>query len=134
MDFVHNGYIYIEVSKGMYGLPQAGRVASDELIPRLEAAGYMRTKTTPGLFKHKTNSVVFCLTVDNFGVKYTLKEGASDPREDALHLRDTLKKYYPITEDWEGDSYCGLDVTWNYNEQYVDISMKAMSRKHSNAS
>lgn len=32
-DLIHKGYLYAEVSKGMYGLPQAGRIANDELLP-----------------------------------------------------------------------------------------------------
>jgi hypothetical protein len=32
-DLIHDGYLYAEVSKGMYGLPQAGRIANDELVP-----------------------------------------------------------------------------------------------------
>ena len=74
-----DGYVYIEIAKGMYGLPQAGRVASDVLVPRLEQAGYKQAKRTPGLFKHTTNSITFCLTVDDFGVKY-------ESKADALHL------------------------------------------------
>ena len=31
------GYVYIEISKGMCGLPQASRVANDALLPRLAA-------------------------------------------------------------------------------------------------
>ena len=26
---IHNGYVYFEIRKGMYGLPQAGRIAND---------------------------------------------------------------------------------------------------------
>ena len=119
---VHNGYVYVEISKGMYGLPQAGRVAYDALLPRLKAAGYEPTRITPGLFRHKHNTVTFCLCVDDFGVKYIKKE-------DAIHLRDTLKKDYKITEDWEGTNYCGLDLDWNYEKGYVDIFMKDYVRK-----
>ena len=36
--FEPNGYIYAAVDKGMYGLRQAGRVASNVLIPRLKEA------------------------------------------------------------------------------------------------
>ena len=120
--YVHNGRIYAEVNKGMYGLPQAGRVASDALIPRLAAAGYTPTGKTPGLFRHKDNSITFCLVVDDFGVKYTDKE-------DALHLIATLKKDYTITEDWEGKNFCGIDLDWNYKEGWVDISMKGYVAK-----
>jgi hypothetical protein len=37
---VHNGYIYIEIQCGMYGLPQAGGIANDALLPLLAAHGY----------------------------------------------------------------------------------------------
>ena len=47
--FEHNGYVIAEVSKGMYGLPQAGRVASNVLIPRLKEDGYIPTGRIPGL-------------------------------------------------------------------------------------
>ncbi|MEM7270235.1 MAG: hypothetical protein AAF401_13430, partial [Pseudomonadota bacterium] len=99
--------LYIEISRGMYGLPQAGRVASDALVPRLASAGYMACKRTPGLFKHKNNSIVFCLCVDDFGVKYTDKK-------DALHLAAALEKHYKFSCDWDGSNYCGLDLDWNY--------------------
>ena len=33
------GHVHIEISIGMYGLPQASRVANDALLPRLAAAG-----------------------------------------------------------------------------------------------
>ena len=106
----------------MYGLPQAGRVANDALIPRLKAAGYVQAKRTPGLFRHTSNSVTFCLTVDDFGVKYTDKR-------DAIHLRDTLAQHYKITEDWNGTNYCGLDLEWHYDQGYVDMSMQGYVKK-----
>ena len=37
---LHNGYIYARVTKGMYGLPQAGRIAHDSLVKHLETYGY----------------------------------------------------------------------------------------------
>ena len=122
-DLVHNGYVYVEIGKGMYGLPQAGRVASDALLPRLKKAGYKPTGHTPGLFRHNNNSIVFCLTVDDFGVLYTNKT-------EAEHLRDTLQEHYTITEDWAGSNYCGLDIVWNYEgDRYADISMNGYVKK-----
>ena len=32
-EFENDGYVYARVDKGMYGLPQAGRIASDTLLP-----------------------------------------------------------------------------------------------------
>jgi hypothetical protein len=73
-DLIHKGYLYAEVSKGMYGLPQAGGIANARLLPRLAAGGYKEAGMTPGLFKHKTNSIVFCLIVNDFGVKYLVHQ------------------------------------------------------------
>eukprot|EP00957_Ditylum_brightwellii_P210040 15364504-Ditylum_brightwellii.AAC.2 len=46
---VHNGYVYIEIWKGMYSLPQAGRIAHDQLKIHLQKYGYAPVKHTPGL-------------------------------------------------------------------------------------
>jgi len=70
----HNGSIYIEMQKGMYGLPQASQIANNKLIPILKAAGYHQAEHTPGLFTHKWRHVAFSLVVDDFGIKYIRKE------------------------------------------------------------
>jgi hypothetical protein len=122
-DYVdHNGYVYAEVSKGMYGLPQAGRVASDTLIPRLQAAGYKPTGRTPGLFKHISNSIKFGLIVDDF-----LAKACTD--EDYEHLKATLRAHYTITVDDKAERFCGMTLDWNYDAGYVDISMPGYVEK-----
>jgi hypothetical protein len=35
-----NGQVYIRIDKGMYGMPQAGRLANDLLVKRLKPHGY----------------------------------------------------------------------------------------------
>ncbi len=85
-------YVYIEVTKGMYGLPQAGLLANKLLEQRLNVHGYTQSKIIPGLWKHKDNDITFTLVVDNFGVKYVRKA-------DAKHLSNVLKKNYQTTED-----------------------------------
>ena len=35
-DMVHNGWILMEISKGIYGLPQAGKLAQDRLVAHLD--------------------------------------------------------------------------------------------------
>ncbi len=35
-----NGYVYMEIHKGMYGLPQAGILANKQLKKRLAIHGY----------------------------------------------------------------------------------------------
>jgi len=65
-----NGYVYIEVRKGMYGLPQAGLLAHQLLEKRLENHGYSQSKQTPGLWEHEWRPICFSLVVDDFSVKY----------------------------------------------------------------
>ena len=44
-----NGWIYFEILRGCYGLPQSGRLANELLCTRLEKADYYEAATTPGL-------------------------------------------------------------------------------------
>ena len=39
-ELVHNGKIYMQINKGMYGLPQAGKLAHDQLKAHLAQFGY----------------------------------------------------------------------------------------------
>jgi hypothetical protein len=47
-----DGWVYIKVIRGMYGLPQAGSLGHDLLEKRLNAEGYFQSKIVPGLWKH----------------------------------------------------------------------------------
>jgi hypothetical protein len=42
---VLNGYVYIEILKGMYGLPQAGILANKLLKEQLAHHGYFKQQT-----------------------------------------------------------------------------------------
>jgi hypothetical protein len=50
LPLVSDGHVYIEVQKGMYGLPQAGILANQLISCRLAIHGYHQTKFTPGLW------------------------------------------------------------------------------------
>ena len=113
---VHNGHIYIEIRRGMYGLPQAGILANQLLTKRLEPKGYYQCRHTPGLWRHKWRPVTFSLVVDDFGVKYVGKQHAD-------HLCDSIRENYSITEDWAGELYCGITLKWDYIKRTVDLSM-----------
>ena len=104
-----DGSIYLEVTKGMYGLPQAGRLANKLLEKGLNKEGYYQSKLVPGLWKHEKWAIQFTLVVDDFGVKYERKW-------DAEHLMKTLKKYYPVSEDWKGNRYIGITLDWDYKK------------------
>ena len=43
----HNGYIYARVTKGMYRLPQSGRIAHDALLKHLDPYGYYPSRKNP---------------------------------------------------------------------------------------
>jgi hypothetical protein len=72
---VLDGYIYMEIHKGMYGLPQACIFVNKLLKACLARHGYFEHPPhTPGLWKHVTPPVWFNLCVDNFGIKYIGRE------------------------------------------------------------
>ena len=115
-DKISNGKVLAEVRTGIYGLPQAGRLAYLKLVKSLATNRYLPTGKTPGLFRHITRPVLFNLVVDDFGVKYKGKQHAQ-------HLIDTLKKHYEITVDWEGKLFCGIHLKWDYDKRTVELSM-----------
>ncbi len=115
-NLVHNGYVYVEIQKGMYRLPQAGCIANDVLIPYLAKHGYHQLEHTPGLFKHKSKPVIFSLVVDNFGVKVVGQIHAD-------HLINCLKQHYDLTIDPDGKIFCGIHLLWDYKKHTVDLSM-----------
>jgi hypothetical protein len=108
--------VYLEIRRGMYGLKEAGIIAFNQLVRKLEPAGYEPMPFTPGLWRHRTKPTTFTLCVDDFGVKYF-------SMADALHLIQAIKTNYDLTIDWAGKLYCGLTLDWNYKEGYVNISM-----------
>jgi hypothetical protein len=65
--------MYIEVQKGMYGLPGAGILANQLLDRLLVIHGYHQTKFTPGIWRHVTHPIQFTLVVDDFGVQHVGK-------------------------------------------------------------
>ena len=64
----------MEIRKGMPGLKQSGRIASDLLKTHLTQFGYAPVSCTPDLWKHATHDITFSLVVDDFGIKYVGKK------------------------------------------------------------
>jgi hypothetical protein len=114
---VLNCYIYMEICKGMYGLPQAGILANKLLKKRLAIHGYYEQPHTPGLIKHESCPVWFNLAVDAFGIKYIGEDNLQ-------HLYDALRKEsYDIVEDQVGNLYFGINLSWLYETGYVNLSL-----------
>ena len=106
-----DGYIYIRIKKGMYGLKQAAVLAYNNLVSNLDKHDYYPIPHTVGMWKHRTRNITFCLCVDDFGVKYYDKK-------DADHLIKSLNESYITSIDWEGRIFCGLNLDWHYNDGY----------------
>ena len=127
---VANGWVYIRIRKGMYGLPQAGLLANIKLRKQLATHRHFPTVYTPDLWKHESNAIVSTLTVDDFLIKYSNKA-------DADHLLKMLKEQYAISEDWTSHLYYGVHLDWNYQERtcilfmpnYVEKALKSYQHK-----
>ena len=113
---IHNGYVYAEVRKGMYGLPQAGKLANDRIRKFLAPYGYVPCTVTPGLWTHLHSDLMFTLAVDDFGIRYANKQDVED-------LIAIINKEFKCSQDWTGNRYIGLTLKWNYEQHYVDLSM-----------
>ena len=121
-DKFHNDMILVEISKGMYGLSQAGRLAYDKLLKILHKSGFEPTKHTPGLFRHNKRQITFCLVADDFGVKYVNKN-------DVDFLIETLQQHYKLTMAWEERQYCGVQLDWDYRQRSVTLSIPQYVQK-----
>jgi hypothetical protein len=88
----------------MYGLPQAGILAFNQLKTHLATHNYAPCTHTPGLWTHSNRNITFTLVVDDFGIKYT-------NRDDAIHLLTALEELYTVTTDWTGSLYLAMTLS-----------------------
>ena len=123
MDLVDkDGFVSVEIRKGVYGLKQAARIDFDRLVKLLKPNGYYPLRSNPGIWCHESLPTKFALCVDDFGINYT------NPAH-AHHIFGTLKKHYTISIDWGGGKYCDLTLDWNYDKKYVDVSIPGYTKK-----
>ena len=101
----NQGFVYVKIVKGMYGLNQAGIIAHISLIHHLAPFGYHLARHTPVLWQHETRNTIFTLVVDDFAIKCTSLDNAQ-------HLLHALKEKYTISEDWEEKLYIGISLKW----------------------
>jgi len=116
-----NDKALVEITKGIYGLPQSGLLAQKRLIEHLAKHGYYQTNTTC-LFKHKTRAIVFSDVVDDFGVSY-----GND--NDLQHFLTTLRQLYAITTDMSGSKYVGMNLDWDFTKRTCRLSMQGYIAK-----
>ena len=98
-----NGFVYLEIRRGMYRLPQSGILAQHLLEKQLNKKGYSQDNIVPGLWTHSWRPITFTLYVDDFGVGYVGKQHAA-------HLIAILEEHYTISQDWNGARYIGIDI------------------------
>ena len=113
---VNNDRGLVKIRKGMYNLPQAGKLAYDKLLTHLSKSDHIPTSVTASLFKHCTKPITFCLIVNDFEVKYT-------HHQDAIDLIAHLNKEYTTVTNWKGNLFSGICLQWNYTAHTVDLSM-----------
>jgi hypothetical protein len=111
-----DGWVYIEILKGMYGFKQAELLANQLLQTRLAPFGYYPAHHTPGLWLHKTRPISFTLVVEDFAVKYVGKQHAE-------HLWNALLRTYELTTDWTATVYSRMTLKWDYKKRTCDIYM-----------
>ena len=120
---VHNGYVLMEISNTIYGLPQAGKLSQDRLVAHLATHGYIQSINTPCLFMHRTNGVAFTLVVDDFLIKFK-------QRSDVEHLLSGLRELYTITTDFATtQKYVGITLNYNKKKRYIDMSIPGYVKK-----
>ena len=94
-DMEKYSHAYAGIQKLMYGIPQEEIIANYFLTKNLALYGYYQLHHTQGLWKNKWIPVTISLVVDDFGVKYVGKQHAE-------HLVTCIRKYYPVSVDWNG--------------------------------
>jgi hypothetical protein len=57
LNLVHYGCIYIEIQKGVYGMPQSGILANELLQRQLSPDWYRPNEHTHGFWKQETQPV-----------------------------------------------------------------------------
>lgn len=121
-DKIRNGRVYFRVNKAMYGLPQAGYIAQQDLGTLLRANGFYECPRTPQVFRHETRNLTMSIVVDDFGVLYLKKE-------DVDWLLDVLRTKYELKVDWDGKLYIGITLQWDYKARTCRMSMPDYVRK-----
>ena len=117
-----DGWVYVKITRGMYGLPHTGLLANKQLKRRLGAAGYYECQYTPGMWRHLWRLILFSLVVDDFGVKVVGDTHAN-------HLVKTLKRHYDVTVDWKGELFLGIKLEWDYKNRTLDTHVPGFVQK-----
>ena len=96
-----NIYVYCEITKEMYGLKQAARLANDKLVDLLAPFGYYPDPYVSTIWSHNSRRTILYLCVDDFEVQYY-------NQDDVNHLVNASALQVYIDDD--GKDYCGIKL------------------------
>ena len=122
-EFEHAGYVYVNFNKGMYGLAQAGMLASELLAKILAKDGFKQTPHTPGPWSHHAKPIQFTLVVEFFLQKVREETGHKG------YIQRPGEKYEAVSVDWNGELFCGIKLKSDYQNRTVDLSMPVYTTK-----
>jgi hypothetical protein len=115
LDVSPDDTVTFAIKKTMYGLPQAGKLSQEHLLPHLAKHGYRETGVKC-LLRHATRNITIALIVDDFGIKYT-------NRDDAEHFLAAVREIFPLKVDWTGQNYVGYRVDYDKAAHEISLSM-----------
>jgi hypothetical protein len=110
-----DGWVYIEIRKGMYGLRQAGLLAN-QLLQNVWHHLVTTQPGTPRDYGYTRLDLSLSRRRRRFAVKYVGKQHVE-------HLRNALLRAYELTTDWTATVYSGMTLKWDYNKRTCNISM-----------
>ena len=114
--------VYLKIVKGMYGLPQAGKIANELLIKRMRTAGYHPCQFTQRLWRHVWRPVTF-----TFGSRQFWNQVQG--RRTGNPFEKTLEKWCDVTVDWTGSKYVGISLMWEYKQRTLETSVPGFVNK-----
>ena len=112
----NNGWVYMKICKGMYGLKQARIIANLELKNNMARFGYLPVSLAAGLWKHDTNDTIVTLVVNNFCSKYI-----SEANEE--HFLNFPPEKKSITDDRKAEKCISISLKCEYIQFSVTLSM-----------
>ncbi len=125
-----DGFVFLEIRRMVWGLPQAGILANKLLQKRLAPHGYYKCVNTPGLWRHATHLITFSLVVDNFGIKYMGKE---HPDHLIKCLKEKIQTYQRLDrrllmQHITQVELCGTDTIYFYAGVYQKAIVEIQAR------
>ena len=98
-EMVVNGWVYIEIQKVLYGLPQTGLLANKLHTKCLLTKGFFYPcQFTPGLWRLVWWPILFMLAFGDYGIKY-------NGLQHEKYFLDAFHEHDEISMDWGGLSF-----------------------------